>query len=210
MQDFSILFYFLLKKERAKKSRERTGICLYREKGGVLLIKKLVDFLISLVTAHLADGVLQHGVLLVEVVHSLLALGVVVHWRLEEEAQEALGAVTASTGCKVAQQSEVEQQWSCKDRVAAEEVNLNLHRITHPSEDVDVVPTFLVIVARWIVVDANLVVILGVLIVAVNVEVWLILWLQDSLQGRELAHLLGVEVVWLIENETVAVAQNVG
>ncbi len=67
--------------------------------------KILVDFLISLITAHLTDGVLQHGVLLVEVVHSLFALGVVVHWRLEEEAQEALGAVTAGTGSKVAQQS---------------------------------------------------------------------------------------------------------
>ena len=53
-------------------------------------------------------------------------------------------------------------------------------------------------------------IILGVLIVAVAVEVWLLFWLQDCLQGRELAHLLGVEVGWLIENETVAVAQNVG
>ena len=111
---------------------------------------------------------------------------------------------------KVAQQAEVEQQWSSKDRVAAEEVDLDLHRITHPSEDVDVVPSLLVVVARWIIVDANLMIILGVLIVAVAVEVWLLFWLQDCLQGRELAHLLGVEVGWLIENETVAVAQNVG
>ena len=115
MQDFSILFYFLLKKERAKKIPIKNRNLSLSGKRGVLLIKKLVNFLVSLVTAHLADGVLQHRVLLVEVVHSLLALGVVVHWRLEEEAQEALGAVTASTGCKVAQQSEVEQQWSCKD-----------------------------------------------------------------------------------------------
>ena len=131
------------------------------------------------------------------------------HWRLEEEAQEALDAMTAGTGCKVAQQTEVEQQWSSKDRVAAEEVDLDLHWVTHPSEDVDVVPALLVVVARWIIVDANLMIILGVLVVAVAVEVWLLLWLQDSLQGRELAHLLGVEVGWLIENETVAVAQNV-
>ena len=53
-------------------------------------------------------------------------------------------------------------------------------------------------------------IILGVLVVAVAVEVWLVLWLQNCLQGRELAHLLGVEVGWLIENETVTVAQNVG
>ena len=68
----------------------------------------------------------------------------------------------------------------------------------------------LVVVARWIVVDAYLMIILGILVVAVAVEVWLNFWLQDSLQGRELAHLLGVEVGWFIENETVSVAQNVG
>ena len=99
------------------------------------------------------------------------------HWRLEEEAQEALDAVTAGTGCKVAQQTEVEQQWCCKDRVAAEEVDLDLHWVTHPAEDVDVVPALLVVVARWIIVDAYLMIILGVLVVAVAVEVWLLLWL---------------------------------
>ena len=116
MQDFSILFDFLFKKERAQKIPiKNRNLSLSGKRGSITNKKKLVDFLISLVTAHLADGVLQHRVLLVEVVHSLLALGVVVHWRLEEEAQEALGAVTASTRCKVAQQSEVEQQWSSKD-----------------------------------------------------------------------------------------------
>lgn len=191
-----------------KKIPIKNWICLYREKyrGKIFL----VDFFISLVTAHLADGVLQHGVLLVEVVHSLFTLSVIVHWRLEEEAQEALGAVTAGTGCKVAQQAEVEQQWSGKDGVAAQEVDLDLHWITHPAEDVDVVPTLLVVVARRIIVDANLVIILSVLIVAMAVEVWLDFWLQNSLKGRELAHLLGMEVGWLIENETVAVAKNVG
>ena len=45
----------------------------------------LVDLFVRLVAAHLADGVLEHRVLLVEVVDGLLALGVVVHGRLEEE-----------------------------------------------------------------------------------------------------------------------------
>ena len=148
--------------------------------------------------------------MLIEVVDSFLALGVVVHRSLEEEAEETLNAIASCACCKVAQQAEVETERSGKDRVAAEEVDLDLHRIAHPTEDVDIVPSLLVVVARWIIVDANLMIILGVLIVAVAVEVWLLFWLQDCLQGRELAHLLGVEVGWLIENETVAVAEDIG
>ena len=135
--------------------------------GGVIVGYRLIHFLVGLVATHLADGVLQHGVLLVEVVHGLLALRVIVHGRLEEEAQEALYAVAASTCGEVAQQGEVEQQRSGKDRVAAEEVDLDLHGIAHPSEDVDVVPSLLVVVARRVIVDAHLMVILRVLVVAV-------------------------------------------
>ena len=79
--------------------------------GGVCL----VDSLVSLVAAHLADGVLEHDILLEEVVHWHLTLGVVVHRALEEEAEEALYAVTAGTGGEVAQQYEVETQGSSKD-----------------------------------------------------------------------------------------------
>ena len=59
----------------------------------------LIDFFIWLVTAHLADGILQHGVLLIEMVNSFLTLGVVVHRTLQEEAQEALRTVTTGAGC---------------------------------------------------------------------------------------------------------------
>ena len=45
----------------------------------------LVDLFVSLVAAHLSDGILQHGVLLVEVVDGLLALRIVMLGRLEEE-----------------------------------------------------------------------------------------------------------------------------
>ena len=127
----------------------------------------LVNLFVSLVASHFADGVLQHGVLLVEVVDGFLALGVVVHRRLEEEAEEALCAVASGTCCEVAQQAEVKQQWSGKNRVAAEEVDLDLHRIAHPSEDVDVVPSLLVVVTRRIVVDAYLVIVLCVLVLAI-------------------------------------------
>lgn len=45
----------------------------------------LVKFLVSLIAAHLTDGVLEDSVLLVEVVYRNLSLGVVVHRRLQEE-----------------------------------------------------------------------------------------------------------------------------
>lgn len=61
-----------------------------------------VYFLVSLVATHLANGILKHGILLIEVVYGLLALCIVVHRTLEEEAQEALYSVTSCTCCKVA------------------------------------------------------------------------------------------------------------
>ena len=143
----------------------------------------LIDFLVNLVAAHLADGILQHGVLLIEVVYGFLALGVIVHGRLEEETQEALYAVAAGTGGQIAKQAEVKTQRGSEDRVAAQEIDLDLHGIAHPSEDVDVVPTFFVVVAWGIIVDANLMIILGVLIVAMTIQVGLYIWLQ---YGREL------------------------
>ena len=73
-----------------------------------------VDFLVCLVTAHLADSVLQHHVLLEEVVYGDFVLSVVVHRALEEEAQETLDAVTAVAGSEVAKQHEVEAEGRCE------------------------------------------------------------------------------------------------
>ncbi len=129
-----------------------------------------VNLFVSLVAAHLADGVLEHNILLEEVVHRHFVLSVVVHRALEEEAEEALYAEAACTLGEVAQKHEVKAERSCKDRVAAEEVDLYLHGIAHPAENVDVVPALLVVVARGIVVDAHLVIILGVFIIAVAIE----------------------------------------
>ena len=103
-------------------------------------------------------------------VDSLFSLSVVVHRSLEEEAEEALYAVASCPSSEVAQQAEVETERRCEDRVAAEEVDLDLHWVAHPSEDVNIVPTLLVVVARRIIVDAHLVVVLSVLVVAVSVE----------------------------------------
>ena len=143
------------------------------------LVIRLIDFFVSRVTAHFADSVFEHNVLLEEVVNRHFVLGVVVHRALKEEAEEALSTVASGTSCEVAEEHEVEAERRCEDRVAAEEVDFNLHWIAHPTKDVDVVPTFLVVVARWIVVDAHFVVVLSVFIVAMAVEVRLIFRNQD-------------------------------
>lgn len=72
------------------------------------ILSVLVDFFVSFVAAHFADGVLEHDVLLEEVVDSFFALGVVVHRALEEEAQEALDAEAAGASGEVAEQYQVE------------------------------------------------------------------------------------------------------
>jgi hypothetical protein len=51
-----------------------------------------VNFLVGFVTAHLADSVLKHCVLLEEVVNGFLALSVVMHGGFEEEGKETLNA----------------------------------------------------------------------------------------------------------------------
>ena len=61
-------------------------------------------------------------------------LCIIVHRALEEEAQEALDAITACAGSQVAQQYQVQAKRSSQDGIAAKEVDLDLHRITHPTE----------------------------------------------------------------------------
>ena len=143
------------------------------------LVIRLIDFFVSRVTAHFADSVFEHNVLLEEVVNRHFVLGVVVHRALKEEAEEALSTVASGTSCEVAEEHEVEAERRCEDRVAAEEVNLYLHRVAHPAEDVDVVPAFLVVVAWRIIVDANLV-------LDVAIEVRLVFLAEDCLESREL------------------------
>lgn len=163
----------------------------------------LVDFFVSFVAAHFADGVLEHNVLLEQVVDSLFALGVVVHRALEEEAQEALDAEAAGASGEVAEQYQVEAQGSGEDGVAAQEVDLDLHGVSHPSEDVDVVPAFLIVVTRGVVVDTYFVVV-------VAVEVGLLVGFEDGLEGGQFGNLFGAEVGGFVEYEAVAVAEDIG
>ena len=141
--------------------------------------------------------------MLIEVVDGDFILGVVVHGRFQEEAEESLYAVASGTCCQVAEQTEVQGYGGGKDAVTAEEIDFDLHGIVEPAADVDIVPRLLVVVAGRIVVDAYL-------MVVVAVKLGLVVGTEDSLQRRELRHLLGVEVLGFVEHQTVAVAEDVG
>ena len=82
--------------------------------------------------------------------------------------------------------TKVERQRSGEDRVTAQEIDLDLHGVTEPAEDIDVVPTLFVVTAGRVVVDADLV-------VNIFVEVGVKLGLKDVLQHAELRDFLGLE-----------------
>ena len=127
----------------------------------------------------------------------------VVHRTLAEERQPSLDAAHPGTQSQVAEQHQVERNGRGQDRVTTQEVDLNLHGITHPSEDVDVVPRFLVVLSGRIVVDAHLV-------VNIAIQVGEFLRLEDVVDNRQLADLLRLEVFGLVEHLAVTVAQDVG
>ena len=56
---------------------------------------------------------------------------------------------------EVGEEREVEHQRRRQDRIAAEKVHLDLHRIAHPPDNVDVIPAFLVVTPGAVEVDAN-------------------------------------------------------
>ena len=164
-----------------------------------------VDFFVGFVSAHLANGVLEHDVLLEQIVYGGNAAGVVVHGALEVERHPCLYTLAAGSGCQVCAKHEIEHQRGGQDGVAAEEVNLDLHTVftAHPSEDVEVVPAFLVVAAGRIIVDADF-------MEDVGIEVGLLVLVENGVDDGQLADFLGLEVLGSVEHFAVAIAQNVG
>src|ERR1022692_3917828 len=69
------------------------------------------------------------------------------HRRFEVEAQPLLDADTAQlrrTLCQVEEEHQIEHDGRSQDGIAAQEIDLDLHRIAEPSEDIDAVPTLFV------------------------------------------------------------------
>ena len=125
---------------------------------------------------------------------------------LEVEAEPLLNAKSAKTGRasgQIEEEAEVERERSGEDGVAAKKVDLELHGVSQPAEDIDVVPAFLVVAAGRVVVDANLV-------VQVLVEVRVEFRLQNDVEHAELGFFLGFEGLRVVEDLAVTVAKDVG
>src|SRR5262249_47331986 len=77
------------------------------------------------------------------------------HRALEVEREPFLNAAHSGALRQVEEQHEIKDNRSGQNRVATKEVHLDLHRISKPSEDVDVVPALFVVAARRVVIDAH-------------------------------------------------------
>src|SRR5207237_10477984 len=75
-----------------------------------------------------------------------------VHRALEVERQPFLDAVHVRALREIEEQRNVEDDRRREDAVAAQEVDLQLHRVAEPADEIDVVPSLLVVAARRLVV----------------------------------------------------------
>src|SRR5687767_10494912 len=107
----------------------------------------------ELLAAHKTQRVLQLHQLNEQIVLRIDLGGV--HRCLEVEGKPFLDARHASPLRQVEKERGIEDDRRGENAVAAQEVDLQLHRIAEPAEDVDVVPPLFVVAARRIVVDAD-------------------------------------------------------
>src|SRR5665213_2580068 len=170
----------------------RTGCSLI-----VVLTAKMRDQILAL---EMPQSVLQLHQLNEEIVFGIEARRVL--RRLEVEGQPLLNAAHARALRQVHEQRDVEDDRRGEDAVAAEEVDLQLHRIAEPPEEIDVVPAFFVVAARRIVVDADHV---EQVLVQLRIE----MRLEDVVERRLLAFFLRLERLRIVQHFAVAVAENV-
>src|SRR5207253_9743703 len=82
------------------------------------------------------------------------------HGTLEIKRQPLLNAFAGQFRTalgEIEKQHQVENEWGGAYGIAAEKINLDLHGIAQPPEDVQVVPAFLVIATRRVVIDSHFV-----------------------------------------------------
>ena len=166
--------------------------------------------LLVVVASEMRDDILTHHpaqrVLQLRQLDEEIVLGVEARsdlWALVVEAQPLLNSTHSCALSEIAEENEIESQGSGEDRVSAQEVDLDLHRIAEPTRDVDVVPALLRISARRVVVDRHLV-------EDVPVEVWVLPGLKDVLEDAQLGLFLRLEVLGSVEDLAVTVSEDVG
>src|SRR5262249_17038281 len=117
--------------------------------------KRLKRRLIVILLSQVRDQVLSlHPTQCVLELHELdedIVLGIQArrrHRTLEVEGKPLLHPPHAGALRQVEEQHQVQHQRRRQNRIAAEEVDLDLHRVAEPAEDIDVVPPFLGVPAR--------------------------------------------------------------
>ena len=77
------------------------------------------------------------------------------HGSLEIERKPFLNAAHTRALRQVQEQNQVQDQRRRQNRIAAQKIDLDLHRIAQPSENVDIIPAFFGVAARRIVIDPH-------------------------------------------------------
>src|SRR5690606_14339243 len=124
------------------------------------------------------------------------------HRALEVERQPLLDPAPPRAHGQVQDQRPVQHARRGEERVLAQEVHLDLHRVAEPTENVQVVRAFLVVPTRRVVVDPHLV-------VHVPVQLRVEIRLEHVLQHAQLRLFLRLERVRVIQHRTIAVAEDV-
>src|SRR5215468_8933034 len=102
------------------------------------------------------------------------------HRTLEVKTQPLLYTAHSTSLRQIEEEHQIQHDGRGENTVSAQEINFDLHGITEPSIDVDVVPTFFVISSRRIVVDAYF---MGEILIKVRIK----LGLKNLVQNRKLA-----------------------
>jgi len=73
---------------------------------------------------------------------------------------------------KVEKEHQVEAQGCRQDAIPAKKVDLDLHRVTEPSENIDIIPALFIVSTRRVIVDADL-------MMEALIQLWIKVRLED-------------------------------
>src|SRR5882672_12511200 len=123
--------------------------------------------------------------------------------RFKVEGKPLLNSLHPRTLSQIQKQCEIQHDRRRQNGIPTEKIDLDLHRVTQPPENINVVPPFLVVAARWVVVNPDYV-------RKVFVEIGIDFGLKDVLENRQLRLFLGLERFRIIQYLTIAIAENIG
>ena len=123
--------------------------------------------------------------------------------RLEVEGEPFLNTFHSGALREIQKQGEIQNDRRRQNRIAAKEVDLDLHRIAEPAKNIDIVPAFFVVSAGRVIVDANYV-------RKVLVEFRIDFRLKNIFEYRQLGFFFRLERFRIVEHFAIAVAENVG